>query len=213
MMKTYFITGTDTGVGKTRVACHLLAAAQQEGQRTVAFKPVASGCHLDEKTNKAISEDALALMAAMTESPVYEEVNPYALLPAVAPHIALAEKRQKVTVVELIKKYRRLEKYTADFCVIEGAGGWRVPLNQKETWVDFVKGVDCSVVLVVGLRLGCINHALLTAEAIEADGCTLAGWVANQVDADMLCMEENIETLQARMSAPYWGFIPYEAKL
>ncbi len=212
-MIVYFITGTDTGVGKTRVACQLLESAQQQAQKTIAFKPIASGCPLDPETNKPVSEDALALMSAMTESLTYEEVNPIALLPAIAPHIALEHNQQTISVADLVDHFQQLRKYSADVCVIEGAGGWRVPLNEQETWVDFVKGVGCQVVLVVGLRLGCINHALLTAEAIQADGCEIAGWVGNQIDPQMECVEENIEALKTRIHAPYWGFIPFEEKL
>lgn len=211
-MKTYFITGTDTGVGKTRVACYLLNEAQQQGQKTIAFKPIASGCQIDLETNKPVSEDALALLSAMTESLTYEEVNQIALLPAIAPHIALSHTHQEIFAADLISGYEHLRKYSADVCIIEGSGGWRMPLNEQETWVNFVKGVGCQVVLVVGLRLGCINHALLTAEAIQADGCEIAGWVGNQIDAQMECVEENIEALKTRIHAPYWGFIPFEKK-
>ena len=209
-MQIYFVTGTDTGVGKTRVACDLLRSAQDNGLKTIGFKPVAAGCRIGEKTNKPINYDALMLMSAMTEKLSYDQVNPVALLPAIAPHLALAQSNQTITVDDLMQHYQELLNYAADVYVIEGAGGWRVPLNEKETLADFVKCVACSVVLVVGLRLGCINHALLTVEAIRADGLVLAGWIANQVDPAMTCVEENIEALQARIHAPYWGFIPYD---
>ncbi len=208
MMQTYFITGTDTDVGKTYVACHLLNKFRQQGKKTIAFKPIASGCHLDPN-NKAISEDALLLLEAMTESLDYDQVNPLALLPAIAPHLALEKNQQIISVKDLMQYYERIKKNSADVCVIEGAGGWRVPINAQETWVDFVKSVCCPVVLVVGLRLGCINHAWLTAEAIQSDGVQLAGWIANEIDPNLLCKEEIVATLQAKIKAPYWGPVPF----
>ena len=179
MSKAYFITGTSTNVGKTLVAAGLLAAAAKQGLSTLGFKPVAAGCKMTSDGLR--NEDALQLLA-QTNLPVsYEQLNPVALEPAIAPHIAAAEAGRRLSADRLAGFYRGVMMQRPDFTVVEGAGGWRVPLNDRETFADLAKVMQLPVVLVVGVDLGCINHALLTAEAIQRDGLILAGWVANQV--------------------------------
>ena len=203
---TFFVAGTDTGVGKTRVACGLLHAASRRGMVTLGFKPVAAGCRATAAGLR--NADAEALLAASTLSGVtYEQVNPVALEAAVAPHIAAREAGVELSAGDLAAACGMVTG--ADFTLVEGAGGWRVPLNGAETLADVPRRLGIPVVLVVGLRLGCINHALLTAEAIRADGLEIAGWVANLVDPDMARQRENIEALEARLQAPCLGRIPH----
>ncbi|WP_039915300.1 dethiobiotin synthase [Cellvibrio mixtus] len=203
--KQFFVTGTDTNVGKTLVAAGLLLVAKKQGVRTAALKPVAAGC---EKTCAGLrNDDALLLQSVMTESLAYEQINPIALQSAIAPHIAAAQEK-RVLSADRIAGFCRGSLQQAEFTLIEGAGGWRVPLNPRETMADLAMILQLPVLLVVGVRLGCINHALLTAEAIRNDGLQLAGWVANCVDADMPVLQENIESLAARIPAPCMGVVP-----
>ena len=204
--KQFFVTGTDTNVGKTLVAAGLLLVAKKQGLRTAALKPVAAGC---EKTDAGLrNDDALLLQSVMTESLAYEQINPIALQAAIAPHIAAAQEK-RVLSADRIAGFCRGSLQQAEFTLIEGAGGWRVPLNPRETMADLAKILQLPVLLVVGMRLGCINHALLTVEAIRNDGLQLAGWVANCVDADMPVLQENIESLAARIPAPCLGVVPW----
>ena len=205
MTRTWFVTGTDTDVGKTAVGCALLAAAAATGLRTAAVKPVAAGC--DEHGR---NEDALQLMAAMTEKLAYEQVNPVALKAAIAPHIAARQEGKSLQVSRLSGLCRGVMLSGADLVLIEGAGGWRVPLGPRETLADLAAQLQVGVIMVVGMRLGCINHALLTAEAIAGDGLRLAGWVANQPRGEtMPCYQENLDTLQHLLPAPLLGEVPY----
>ncbi|MCB1700580.1 MAG: dethiobiotin synthase [Pseudomonadales bacterium] len=203
MSKSWFVTGTDTGVGKTAVSCALLAAARRAGLRTAAIKPVAAGC--DEANH---NDDALQLMDWMTESLDYEQVNPVALRAAIAPHIAAQREGRSLQASRLAGLCRGVMLGGAQFVLIEGAGGWRVPINGRETLADLAIQLQVGVILVVGMRLGCINHALLSAEAIARDGLQLAGWVANQPGEVMPCYGENLETLQRLLPAPLLGEIP-----
>lgn len=207
MSKSYFITGTGTDVGKTLVATGLLAAASQQGLSTVGMKPVAAGC---EVTSEGLrNNDALQLLAQSSLNVSYEQINPVALEPAVAPHIAAAKAGRRLSADRLAGFYRGLMMQRPDFSVVEGAGGWRVPLNQRETFADLAKMIQLPVVLVVSMELGCINHALLTVEAIQRDGLTLAGWVANQVVSGMGSYQENLETLQHWIPCPMIAEIPF----
>jgi dethiobiotin synthetase len=203
MTRTWFVTGTDTGVGKTAISCALLVAAREAGLKTAAIKPVAAGC--DQAGH---NEDALQLMAVMTEPLEYEQVNPVALRAAIAPHIAAQREGRSLQVSRLVGLCRGVMSGEADFVLIEGAGGWRVPLNARETLADLAVQLQVGVILVVGMQLGCINHALLTAEAIVRDGVELVGWVANQTGETMPCYQENLETLQRRLPAPLLGEVP-----
>ena len=204
MSKTWFVTGTDTGVGKTAIGCALLSAAAASGLRTAAIKPVAAGCD-----DAGRNEDALQLMACMTETLDYEQVNPVALRAAIAPHIAAGQEGRRLQVSRLAGLCRGVMLQGADFVLVEGAGGWRVPLGPRETLADLARALQLDVIMVVGMRLGCINHALLTAEAIYRDGLTLAGWVANQPAEPMACHRENLDTLRSLLPAPLLGEVPY----
>jgi dethiobiotin synthetase len=204
MSKTWFVTGTDTGVGKTAISCALLVAAAQAGLGTAAVKPVAAGC--DEKGQ---NEDALYLMASMTEDLDYSQVNPVALQAAVAPHIAASHEGKQMQSSRLAGFCRGVMLGSADFVLIEGAGGWRVPINPRETMADVAIQLQVGIILVVGMRLGCINHALLTAEAIRRDGLQLAAWVANQPGPRMASHEANLDTLRQLLPAPLLGDVPY----
>lgn len=201
-----FIAGTDTDVGKTLIAQGLLVAARREGKKTVALKPIAAGC--EEREGAFYNDDALKLQAAMTESRPYQEVNPVALAPAIAPHIAAEEEGVSLTANAIVGHCNRVSLQDADWLLVEGAGGWRVPLNDQETMADIAIAMKLDVILVVAMRLGCINHALLTAEAIQRDGLNLVGWVANQVAGEMPRLTENLETLEQRMPAPLLGAVP-----
>ncbi|WP_426119267.1 dethiobiotin synthase [Pseudomonas sp. DSP3-2-2] len=206
MSRAYFIAGTDTDVGKTTVAAGLLYAARQAGLSTVAGKPVASGCAVT--ANGLRNDDALALLAQCSVTLTYDEVNPVAFEPAIAPHLAAREAGVALTVQGLLKPMRLLLARNADFSLIEGAGGWRVPLADQANLSDLAVALQLPVILVVGVRLGCINHALLSAEAIAQDGLQLAGWVANIVDAKTSRLEENLATLAERLPAPCLGRVP-----
>ena len=205
-LRSLFVTGTDTGVGKTLVSAALLHALAARGRRVVGMKPVAAG--LVRRGEAWVSEDVLALRAASTVAVPPELDNPVALPDALSPHLAAARAGRHITVAELLASQRALQGW-ADVVLVEGAGGWRVPLNDRETLADLAATMAAPVVLVVGLRLGCLNHALLTAEAIRADGLHLAGWVANRITPDMACVDENIATLRQRLAAPLLGVLPW----
>ncbi|MCP8899786.1 dethiobiotin synthase [Gilvimarinus xylanilyticus] len=206
-MNHYFIAGTDTDVGKTRIAAALLYAARQRGLTTAGVKPVAAGC--EESAEGLRNDDALRLQAQCEPPLDYSQVNPVALAPPIAPHIAAAEKGVSLSVAELLPPVRDTLSAGAEFALVEGAGGWRVPLNERETLADLAVALKLPVILVVGVRLGCINHALLSAEAIRADGLPLAGWVANGIDPQAARAEENIDTLRHWLQAPCLGVVPF----
>lgn len=206
--RVVFVTGTDTEVGKTVVAASLLEAGRNLGWRTLAVKPVASGC---ESTPAGLrNSDALSLQAAITQPLDYSQINPIALQPAIAPHIAAREAGVRLSVYRLEGLCRAVTMMPADFCVIEGAGGWRVPLNEQETYSDLVRVLAIPVVMVVPLRLGCINHAMLTAQAIRQDGLQIAGWVANRPGQVLMAREtENLAYLRNHLPAPCLGVLPW----
>lgn len=207
--KAFFITGTDTNVGKTLIAAGLLIAAKNKGLTTAALKPVAAGC---EKTEEGLrNADALLLQSVITQPLVYDQINPYALEAAIAPHIAAQQEKRSLSV-DRLSGFCRGVLSSADFTLLEGAGGWRVPINSRETLADLAKNLQLPVILVVGIRLGCINHALLTFEAIVRDGISVAGWVANCIDADMPALQENIDGLRTRLPVPCLGVVPFLAE-
>ena len=208
--RVFFVTGTDTGVGKTRVAEGLLAAGARAGLRTLGIKPVAAGID-GERGGNPYNVDARALQAAATLDVDYAAVNPILLRRPIAPHIAAAEEGIDIRVSALAAHCRSLLTADVDLAVIEGAGGWLVPLNDQETLADFCVVLGLPVILVVGMRLGCLNHALLTAAAIRGVGLELAGWVANCVESDMIELDANIETLRRQLSAPCLGRVPHLA--
>ncbi|WP_342624008.1 dethiobiotin synthase [Pseudomonas alkylphenolica] len=206
MSPAYFIAGTDTDVGKTTVAAGLLHAAQLAGLSTLGAKPVASGCSAGAKGLR--NDDALALIAQSSVKLPYEQVNPFAFEPAIAPHLAAREAGVILSVQALLDPMRAVLAQGADFTLIEGAGGWRVPLSDQANLSDLAIALKLPVILVVGVRLGCINHALLSAEAIARDGLQLAGWVANIVDPRTSRLEENLASLAERLPAPCLGRVP-----
>lgn len=206
MSCAFFITGTDTEIGKTTIAAGLLYAAREAGMSTAAAKPVASGC---AKTAEGLrNEDALALLEQCSVELTYQEVNPLAFAPAIAPHLAAREAGVVLNVERLQESVQGVLDKAADFTVVEGAGGWRVPLSGQASISDLVVSLKLPVIMVVGVRLGCINHAVLTAEAIAADGLELVGWVANVVDPKTSRLEENLATLAERLPAPCLGYVP-----
>ena len=205
-MPRLFVTGTDTGVGKTRIAVALCMAYAARRMRVAAMKPVASGC---TRTPAGLrNEDAEALLGAMTLRAVYADVNPYAFEPAIAPYIAAMEAGCSIDFGLLDGCYERLCRQS-DVTIVEGAGGWLAPLDGTRTFADLAVRWRLDVILVVGLRLGCLNHALLTAEAIEGRGLKLVGWVGNSVDPDFERREANTDTLRLRLAANCLGLIPY----
>ena len=209
--RAFFIAGTDTEIGKTTAACALLAAARAQGLSCAAAKPVAAGC---VRTVQGLrNEDALLLQAQCRPALSYEAINPLALEPAIAPHLAALECGERLSVARLLAPVQRVLALERDVTVVEGAGGWRVPLNAQETLADLAQALQLPVILVVGLRLGCINHALLSFEAIERDGLQLAGWIGNQQEPGMGRVEENLETLRERLAAPCLGVLPRLAEV
>jgi dethiobiotin synthetase len=203
-MNTWFITGTDTEIGKTFVSCDLLAHLAGSGLRAAGLKPVASGC---KRTPDGLrNDDALALMAAANVKLPYEQVNPYAFEPAIAPHIAADRAHVRIDPDHAA---RSLEGVEADWVLVEGAGGWNIPLGENRLLKHLAGAFTRQVLLVVGMRLGCINHALLSAQQITRDGFELVGWVANAVDSTMLEADANLATLDELMPAPRLAFLPW----
>ncbi len=207
MTAAFFVTGTDTEVGKTTIAVGLLHAARLAGLSTAAAKPVASGCEMT--VDGLRNSDALALLGECTLPLRYEDINPFAFEPAIAPHLAAREAAVELSVAALAESVRRVLALQAQFSLVEGAGGWRVPLAGRENLSELAVQLNLPVILVVGVRLGCINHALLTAEAIERDGLRLAGWVANIVDPATSRLDENLATLAERLPAPCLGRVSH----
>ena len=200
---SYFITGTDTGVGKTLIGCALLHGFAAQGKRVAGFKPVAAGCGEDGH-----NDDADALRAASTIKLSCAQVNPYCLRAAIAPHLAARNEGVRIELPRILTAYRELAGQT-DEVIVEGAGGFLVPLNDKQTSADLAKELNLPVIIVVGMRLGCLNHALLTVRAIADYRLKCAGWVANVVDANMPALQENIEALRERIAAPLLGVVSY----
>ncbi len=207
-MKGVFVTGTDTGCGKTEVALALLAALGQCGLTALGMKPIASGC---ERTPEGLrNEDARRLQTQASHQVPYELVNAYAFEPPIAPHIAAGRAGVKIEP-EVIRAAAERLAAESDFLVVEGIGGWQVPLGPSLAVSDLPPTLDLPVVLVSGIRLGCINHSLLTVESIRMSGARLAGWVANQMDPDMSARDENLATLKALIDAPCLGLVPWTA--
>ncbi|NTV10289.1 MAG: dethiobiotin synthase [Zoogloea sp.] len=201
-----FVTGTDTEIGKTFVSCVLLHAARAAGLSALGMKPVAAGA--ERIGNEIINEDAARLRAACSFDPGLALLNPYCLKNPIAPHIAAEEDGVRIEPGPIRAAFEVL-RGQADFVVVEGVGGFRVPLSDDYDAADLAQDLGLPVVLVVGMRLGCINHALLTAEAVQARGLELAGWIANRVDPGMLRFDENLAALQARLPAPLLGVVPH----
>jgi dethiobiotin synthetase len=203
-----FVTGTDTGIGKTVASCALLHALRAQGLRAVGMKPLASGC---EATAAGLrNEDALALQAASDPRPAYGDVNPYALPLPLAPELAARDAGVDVALAPMLAAHARL-RASADVVVVEGVGGWAAPLATSLMQADLVLALRVPVVLVVGLRLGCLNHAYLSARTIAADGCKLAGWIGTGIDPGMARIDDNRALLEARLPAPCLGWLPWQA--
>lgn len=201
-----FVTGTDTGCGKTEISLGLMQYLQGRGLRVLGMKPVASGS--EPSAGGLRNQDALRLQAQGSLEQPYERINPYAFEPPIAPHLAASRAGRPVDLARILAGYRELAA-AAERVIVEGVGGWRVPLGANLDVAGLARALDLPVVLVVGMRLGCLNHTLLSAEAISAAGCTLAGWVANRVDPEMLVPEDNLATLVARLPAPCLGQVPW----
>lgn len=205
---SFFVTGTDTEVGKTFVSAALVHALTQRDLRCIGMKPIASG---SEKTDKGLrNSDAMILRSVSNVNVPYSQINPYIFEPPISPHFAAKDAGQKISITEICHQADALKKQT-DRLIIEGVGGWRVPLNDQEDVSDLAKQLNTSVILVIGLRLGCINHALLTAAAIRASGLSLIACVASQVDRDYQKCSETLVTLSERLLTPV-DFLPFQAQ-
>lgn len=205
--RTIFISGTDTDAGKTFVSCGILEAAKLVGFSTAAVKPLAAGgVDLGEGLR---NDDALALQQQCSLALSYDQVNPVCFKLPIAPHLAAKQEGRKINATQLSGFCRGVMMKRAGITVIEGAGGWKVPINKREFFADMLRELKVPVILVVAMRLGCINHALLSANAIRSDGIRLAGWIANQVEPEMDAYQDNVETLSELMPAPLLAEISY----
>lgn len=201
-MASFFVTGTDTGVGKTLVACGLLRAFSATGKTTIGMKPVAAGCEDDRW------DDVERLCASSTERAPPRIVSPYAFEPPIAPHIAAELASVEMRIETIVEAHRELSQ-AANVVIVEGAGGFAVPLDATRTTADLAAALHLPVILVVGMRLGCLNHALLTRAAIASARVPCAGWVANCIVAEMPHLQRNIATLEQRLGCPRLGTVPY----
>jgi len=202
----FFITGTDTGVGKTLVSCTLLHAYSEHGYSVIGMKPIAAGCENGQW------QDVEQLTAASNVAVPRSLVNPYAFAEPIAPHIA-AQKAGVAIDLEVIRRSYDNLRTRADITIVEGVGGFLVPLGNRRDTSDLARVLGLPVILVVGMRLGCLSHALLTARAIDSAGLTLAGWVANWISPDMLQPEENLRTLIEWLDCPLLGILPYQEQV
>lgn len=211
MNKSIFITGTDTNVGKTYVSCLLLSALNHAGYKTFALKPVASG---GEKNNagKLVNQDALLLQSSASIKRTYDIVNPIVFENPIAPHLAAKQENTNLTQDIVCRVIQQSVQQDADINLIEGVGGWAVPLNDRELLADVVIQLNIPVILVVGIKLGCLNHTILTHQHILARGGRLIGWVANCLDRDALVIAGNINTLKQWLAAPCLGVVAYDDK-
>lgn len=210
-VKSIFITGTDTGVGKTYFTVSLIQQLNNEGYKTFGLKPIATGCHYDGG-GSLVNSDALAIQKVASIKKEYKVVNPIVYQKPIAPHIAAKEVGEELSVKTLINIINRSIQKEADFNIIEGVGGWAVPLNDEELMTDVVSALNIPVILVVGIRLGCINHAILTYEAIKKSNVRLLGWVANCLDNMMLNISENVVAIKNLIPEPCISIVPYSEK-
>ena len=208
-MPGIFITGTDTEIGKTRVACALLNILNKNDIKTVGMKPVASGAEL--VNNQLQNEDAINLINASTVKLPYGLVNPYVFKTPASPHIAASIDNQKIELDKITSCYREIESQS-DFVIVEGVGGWLAPVNETQTVADMAEALQLPVIIAVGMRLGCLNHALLTAQHIQQNGLKLVGWIANSVDNNFSFLEENINTLTEQINAPLIARLGFDKK-
>ena len=208
-MKGYFITGTDTGVGKTEIACALLRAYAASGVAAVGMKPVAAGARL--VNGRLRNDDVERLREAGNVRAARRLINPYLFAPPIAPHLAAERTGRRIEATRIVRAYRSLAR-CADVVIVEGAGGLLVPLNARTDSADLARRIGLPVLLVVGMRLGCLSHALLTQSALAARGLVFAGWFANRIDPRMRAYRGNVETLERRLDAPLLGEIAYRAQ-
>ncbi|MDC0534984.1 dethiobiotin synthase [Francisellaceae bacterium] len=209
-MKIFFVTGTDTEVGKTYVSRQILEQVNSLGKSTIGIKLIASGC--EENNGKLTNDDALQLQKAASATLPYKDVNPFSFEPAIAPHIAAEKMNQPLAKDQVKQKIQGLiEKYNQhDFMLIEGAGGWLLPLSNQQFLYSIIVELNIPIILVCGLKVGCINHALLTSAHINNSQGVLAGWVANTIDPTMRYIDENIQTIQDHIQAPFLGSVFYQ---
>lgn len=203
---SYFVAGTDTGVGKTRVTVGLLAAGREAGLRVAGMKPVAAGARLHD--GHMINEDAAMIADVTGQNSPYELLNPYCLVDAVSPHIAAQRAKRHIDIRVIVAGARQIASGIQLF-LIEGAGGWYAPISARESMADVARALDVPVLLIVGLKLGCLNHARLTLEAIRESGCRFAGWAGSVIDPDFAALEENCATLEQLLEAPPMALLPY----
>lgn len=203
MPQSYFVTGTDTGIGKTIVSCALLSAYSARGNAVIGMKPVVTGRVCGEWV------DVKAIVAASSIAAPREWVNPYAFIPPISAHLAAKEAGMEIDIEIIRQAYCNLQKIS-DVVVVEGVGGIMAPLNDRNDVADMAYALDLPIILVVGMRLGCLNHALITEKVIQASGLKLAGWVANQIDPQMNSFDENLHTLKERLNCPLLGVLPFE---
>ncbi|AAV82161.1 dethiobiotin synthase [Idiomarina loihiensis] len=207
-MNTYFIAGTDTDAGKTVAACAFVQYLVKQSQQVAVMKPVASGCHW--QNGQLVNEDALNLMRQSNTSFDYDRVNPYTFEAAIAPHIAAADSGVVIDKERLLKAVDWFHERPIDSLVIEGAGGWQLPLASGLRMPQVVKEVNAKVVLVVGLKLGCLNHALLSLQSIKQEGCDVAGWIAVQTGPEPMPRQaENLASLRELLDEKELASIPY----
>jgi len=206
--QAFFIAGTDTGVGKTRVTVALLTAGRAAGLSVTGMKPVASGAEFI--SGRMASTDALQLAEASGQTTPYDELNPYCLEVAISPHIAAKLANITIDISKIVTIARGLQKHS-DLLLIEGAGGWYTPIGERESMADLAVELGSPVVLVVGLKLGCLNHARLSLEAIRSSGCTFAGWIGNHTDPDFMAVAENLATLKDLLGSEPLGLLPHSS--
>jgi dethiobiotin synthetase len=200
----FFVTGTDTEVGKTRISVALIELLQKQGLSVAGMKPIASGCNKTEQGLR--NDDALQLMQQADVDLPYDLVNPYAFEPAIAPHIAAEKVGVNIDLTLINDNFKQIEKQ-ADAVIVEGAGGWLVPINHQQTMADIAIEINLPIIVVVAIKLGCINHALLTLKAIEISGLKIQGWLANHIQSTPHS-DEIIDTLQQQIKAPCLGSVP-----
>lgn len=207
-MRAYFVTGTDTDVGKTYVSSLLLQAAAKQGKRSAGYKPVSAGC--DVIDGELVNDDATQLQRAGSLALPLASVNPIAFAPPVAPHIAAEEAGTVIDTATIASGFQRIAAQGPELLIMEGAGGWRLPIGNGRYLSEVVVALELPVIIVVGMRLGCLNHALLTAEAVQRDGLKLTGWIANQIQPDMPRYTQNLATLAQLMPAPLLAEVPHQ---
>ena len=207
-MTNFFITGTDTGVGKTWFTVAFMAALKERGLNVMGMKPIATGA--EKIKDRLINEDAKLIMQNCSQKVSYNLINPFVFELPIAPHVAAKHEGVVIELDQITTNYHLL-KSMCDVLVVEGVGGWRVPVTNEHSLTDLVSKLNLSVILVVGMRLGCINHAILTAEAINADGMNLCGWVSNRLDTVYSQNEETIEALKKRLDCPHIADLRYNS--